>query len=195
MTTATVKKAAEQKPNAAAPQAEQTEQKPAIQTAATLAESVNALKATREGTLEKLRNAREFHTTQITEIDTLLAELGFPVKVEESAAAVTAPTRRGAPRAGRETTIAGAVEQLLLKHKGGLSRADLTGKMASEMGYEIGDAPDAAKKFANNVYTGGVNKLVTEGKVITVGQRPNTIYKHVNHATKDEQAAFKKSKG
>ena len=161
---------------------------------ATLADKIKNIEYERSTLLLDLRNAREFHSNQIEEIDGLLAELGNPVDMNPTPTATGKGNKGGGtgrgsgPRGGREQTMQSAVEGLLMKYKAGLGRADIVGKMMSEVKYETSSKDP--KDFANTVYTGGINKLVQAGKVITVGQRPNTVYKHRSHATAAEIKAF-----
>lgn len=144
----------------------------------------------------KMQSALEFHQGQVAKLQ---AALG----VEAEAIPVTLPTsRRGRPskprvartaepktgvgrgrgaRGNNKFTIPEAVT-VVLKQAGraGLSRADITAKILMPeskggIGYE--STSETAEDFSNSVYATGINKLVKEGVVETIGERPNTKYR------------------
>jgi hypothetical protein len=153
---------------------------------------VNEAANKRQETVAKLQERRELITSELSTIEDLLTQMGegtperspAPVKRGPKSASASTSTGRGTGTRGENAdTIKGALEKLALKHKKGLSRADFTSKMITDMNYKTKSDPTA---FANSVYTGGIYQMMKEGTLVPVGNRPHVVYKHKQNCTPNE---------
>lgn len=129
------------------------------------------------GAMETLESQREYHQGKIDDIDKALEDIRskFGVSVAPQKKARNPSVGRGTgTRSGNQYTITEAVKEVLRRNPRPLSRPEITSKILEELGYKTASS---SSDFANSVYTGGINKLVKDGEVEVVGQRPNTKYR------------------
>ncbi len=139
-------------------------------------------KVEREAMVLQLQTQRQTLVGQLEEVEKLLTDLGHPVvKTPPTPTVTPMEGKKRGPRTGNSLTIAQGVEKLLMDNKEGLSRPQITRKMIEDLGWTVEEGEEALAKFSGNVYTGGINKLQKEKKIVATGQRPNTIYKHASY--------------
>jgi hypothetical protein len=157
--------------------------------------NVDALVSQVSSTMKTLEEQREYHQTKIDDIDKAMDELREKFGVttvmprKKAITRVVTPTASGeivvnptgggrgtGARGDNQYTIPEAVCEVLRRvpFPRGLSRGDIASKILGELGYKTTSDP---ADFSASVYTGGINKLVKEGAVEVIGQRPNTTYR------------------
>ena len=91
--------------------------------------------------------------------------------------------------------VSQAVESLLLENPQGLSRLDISQKVAEQIEYSSCPVQEEVNRFYLMVYSDGIIHLMRQGTVVVGKCRQQlrtdavftaTIYKHVTHASKDE---------
>jgi hypothetical protein len=87
------------------------------------------------------------------------------------------------------------VESLLLENPQGLSRLDISLKIAEQIEFSVLPSKEEVDQFYLRVYSEGIMYLIRKGKIVVGKSRQQlrtdavftaTIYKHVRHASKDE---------